>query len=162
MECQESTNVLQKGKINGYLLPQKDISVAIYHSIHDVGEEWDAAAPEDNLFLQKTYLQLLEDNPPEDVHFVYMLYYKKSKPVGVAIGQVGNFSAEKNINGDTPSETEEPNTKCLIKGVSNFLKSFVAKKVDITAFVCGNAILTGESHNICFREVTAPSRKQIL
>ena len=163
MECKESTNILQ-GITNGYLLPQKDISVVIYHSIHDVGEEWNAAAPEHNLFLQKTYLQLLEDNPPENVHFVYMLYFKKSKPVGVAIGQVGNFSADKNINDETSSEAEESKTRCLILGVSNFLKSFVAKKVDITAFVCGNALLTGESHNICFRdgEVTKEDEYNIL
>lgn len=163
MECKESTNILQ-GITNGYLLPQKDISVVIYHSIHDVGDEWNAAAPEHNLFLQKTYLQLLEDNPPEDIHFVYMLYYKKSKPVGVAIGQVGNFNAEKNIKDENPSEVEEGKAKCLILGVSNFLKSFVAKKVDITAFVCGNALLTGDSHNISFRNgaVTEEEEYHIL
>ena len=136
--------------VNGYLLPQKDISVLIYHSINDVNGDWDAAAPEHNLFLQKKYLQLLENNPPENVHFVYMLYYKRSKPIGVAIGQVGNFSAEKSINeNNEPDEKENPSTLSI---VTNFIKSFFAKKVDITALVCGNALLTGESHNICFRE----------
>lgn len=136
--------------VNGYLLPQKDISVLIYHSINDVNGDWDAAAPEHNLFLQKKYLQLLENNPPENVHFVYMLYYKRSKPIGVAIGQVGNFSAEKSINeNNEPDEKENPSTLSV---VTNFIKSFFAKKVDITALVCGNALLTGESHNICFRE----------
>jgi predicted N-acyltransferase len=150
MECKESTNVLLKGMTNGYLLPQKDISVVIYHSIHEVNGDWNAAAPEHNLFLQKKYLQILEDNPPENIHFVYMLYYKKSKPVGVAIGQVGNFSAEKSINDS--NEPEEKKNPCPFSVITNFIKSFVAKKVDITAFVCGNALLTGESHNICFRE----------
>ena len=150
MESKESTNILQKEILNGYLLPQKDISVAIYHSIHDVDEDWNAAAPMHNLFLQKKYLQLLEDNPPESVHFVYMLYYKKSNPVGVAIGQIGNFSAEKNINDN--NEPEEKKTSYPFSVVTDFIKSFVAKKVDITAFVCGNALLTGESHNIYFRE----------
>jgi hypothetical protein len=136
--------------VNGYLLPQKDISVLIYHSINDVNGDWNAAAPEHNLFLQKKYLQLLENNPPENVHFVYMLYYKRSKPIGVAIGQVGNFSAEKSINeNNEPDEKENPSTLSI---VTNFIKSFFAKKVDITALVCGNALLTGESHNICFRE----------
>lgn len=136
--------------VNGYLLPQKDISVLIYHSINDVNGDWNAAAPEHNLFLQKKYLQLLENNPPENVHFVYMLYYKRSKPIGVAIGQVGNFSAEKSINeNNEPDEKENPSTLSV---VTNFIKSFFAKKVDITALVCGNALLTGESHNICFRE----------
>ncbi len=150
MEYQESTNILQKEVTKGYLLPQKDISVVLYHSIHNAGDDWDAAAPEHNLFLQKKYLQLLEDNPPEDVHFVYMLFYKKSRPIGVAIGQVGNFSAEKSINDN--NEQVEKEKPCPISRVTNFFKSFVAKKVDITALVCGNALLTGESHNICFRE----------
>jgi hypothetical protein len=136
--------------VNGYLLPQKDISVLIYHSINDVNGDWNAAAPEHNLFLQKKYLQLLENNPPENVHFVYMLYYKRSKPIGVAIGQVGNFSAEKSINeNNEPDEKENPSTLSI---VTNFIKSFFAKKGDSTALVCGNALLTGESHNICFRE----------
>ncbi|MFK8006903.1 MAG: GNAT family N-acetyltransferase [Saprospiraceae bacterium] len=162
MECKESTNVLQKGMTNGYLLPQKEISVVIYHSIHDVNGDWNAGAPEHNLFLQKKYLQLLEDNPPENVHFVYMLYYKKSKPVGVAIGQVGNFSAEKSINEN--NEPEEKKNPCPFSVITNFIKSFVAKKVDITAFVCGNALLTGESHNICFRngEVSEEEEYHIL
>ena len=108
--------------VNGYLLPQKDISVLIYHSINDVNGDWDAAAPEHNLFLQKKYLQLLENNPPENVHFVYMLYYKRSKPIGVAIGQVGNFSAEKSINeNNEPDEKENPSTLSI---VTNFIKSF--------------------------------------
>jgi len=149
MECKEFTTILHKGKINGYLLPQKDISVVIYHSIHEVGDDWNLAAPARNLFLQKTYLQLLEDNPPENVHFVYMLFYKKSEPIGVAIGQVGNFSAEKNINDNDPPKEEKSG---MFSGAIKFFKSFVAKKVDITAMVCGNALLTGEHHNICFRD----------
>lgn len=162
MECKESTNVLQKGMTNGYLLPQKDISVVIYHSIYEVNGDWNAAAPEHNIFLQKKYLKLLEDNPPDSVHFVYMLYYKKSKPIGVAIGQVGNFSAEKSINEN--NEPEEKKTPCPFSVITNFIKSFVAKKVDITAFVCGNALLTGESHNICFRkgEVSEEDEYHIL
>lgn len=162
MECKESTNVLQKEITNGYLLSQKDISVVIYHSIHDVGEEWNVAAPKHNLFLQTTYLQLLEDNPPENVHFVYMLYYKQSKPIGVAIGQVGNFSAEKSINDS--HEPEEKKNPCPFSVITNFIKSFVAKKVDITALVCGNALLTGERHNICFQpgEVTEEQEYHIL
>jgi predicted N-acyltransferase len=162
MECKESTNVLQKGNISGYLLPQKDISVVIYHSIHDVEGDWNMAAPEHNLFLQKKYLQLLEDNPPENVHFVYMLFYKKSKPVGVAIGQVGNFSAEKSISDN--SEPAVKNNSSVFSVITNFMKSFFAKKVDITAFVCGNVLLTGESHNICFRNgaVSAAAEYHIL
>lgn len=148
MKCIES-KALTKRDTSGYLLSKKDLSVVIYHSIHEVSDDWDIAAPAHNIFLQKKYLQLLEDHPPKNVHFVYMLYYKKSKPIGVAIGQVGNFSADKNINENDNSESSTP---CPFSVITNFIKSFVAKKVDITAMVCGNALLTGEHHNIYFQD----------
>ena len=85
-------------KTKGLLLNEKDMSVIIHHSIYDVSDDWEKAAPTDNVFLQKKYLQLLEDFPPEDCYFVYLLFYRKSKPVGVAIGQVGTFNAEDSIN----------------------------------------------------------------
>ena len=159
MECKETTYVLQKNTTTGYLLPQKNMSVVIHHSIHDVSDDWDLAAPAHNVFLQKKYLQVLENNPPEKVHFVYMLYYKNAKPVGVAIGQVGNFSAEKSIQ-----EDDGKKTPCPFSVITNFIKSFVARKVDITAMVCGNALLTGEHHNIYFKngEVSEEAEYEIL
>jgi predicted N-acyltransferase len=159
MEYQATTKTLQTNLTSGYLLPQKDISVVIYHSIHDVSDDWMIAAPAQNIFLQKKYLQLLEDNPPPNVHFVYLLYYKNSKPIGVGIGQIGNFSAEKSIN-----DAEEKEEKCPFSVIADFIKSFVAKKVDIKAMVFGNALLTGEHHNIYFQDgtVSADEECQIL
>lgn len=147
MEYQSHTKTLQTNTTSGYLLPHKDMSVVIYHSIQDVSKDWNVAAPAHNIFLQSTYLQVLEDNPPKDVHFIYMLFYKKSKPVGVSIAQVGNFSADKSIN-----ENEEKGKRCPFSIITDFIKSFVAKKVDIKAMVVGNALLSGEHHNIYFQE----------
>lgn len=149
MEYQADTKVLKANNTSGYLLPQKDMSVVIFHSIHDVSEDWDIAAPSHNIFLQKNYLQILEDNPPKDVHFIYLLFYLQSKPVGVSIAQIGNFSADKSIN---ENENEEKGKRCPFSIITDFIKSFVAKKVDIKAMVVGNALLTGEHHNIYFQD----------
>lgn len=148
MVCKASTNVLENNKIQGYILPQKDMCVVITHSIHETSDDWDIAAPPHNIFLQRPYLTLLEDNPPgENVHFVYMLFYKKSKPVGVAIGQVGNFNA-KNSRNENIEKVEESNSS----GFFSYLTGLVAKKVDVKAIVLGNALLTGEHHNISFND----------
>ena len=147
MEFQADTKILQTNNTSGYLLPQKDMSVVIFHSIHDVSDDWNIAAPQHNIFLQTTYLTILEENPPKDVHFIYMLFYKQSKPVGVSIAQVGNFSADKSIN-----ENEEKSKRCPFSIITDFIKSFVAKKVEIKAMVVGNALLTGEHHNIYFQD----------
>ena len=161
MEYQADSKILEKNLTSRYVLPQKDMSVVIYHSIHDVSEDWNIAAPAKNIFLQKTYLQVLEDSPPNDVHFIYMLFYKKSKPIGVSIAQIGNFSADKSIN---ENENEEKGKRCPFSIITDFIKSFVAKKVDIKAMVVGNALLTGEHHNIYFQdgEVTDEEECNIL
>ena len=51
-------------------------------------EVWDSVAPKENLFLQSTYLQTLENFPPEKMSFRYIIYYKDNQPVGIAYNQI--------------------------------------------------------------------------
>ena len=142
-------------KTKGLLLSQKEMSVIVHHSIYDVSEDWDKAAPKDNIFLQKKYLRLLEDYPPAECYFVYLLFYKKSKPVGVAIGQVGTFNAEDSIN-----ESDEKESRCPFGSVINFIKGLVRSSVKVEALLCGNALLTGE-HNVYFDNNEVSESQQI-
>ena len=136
------------------------MSVIIHHSIYDVSDDWNKAAPADNVFLQKKYLRLLEDVPPKDCHFVYLLFYKNSNPIGVAIGQIGTFSAEDSINENDVKEKEKP---CPFGSVYNFIKGLVRSSVKVEALLCGNALLTGE-HNVYFdnNEITEKQQIELL
>ena len=147
--------MLLPAKTKGLLLSQNDMSVIVHHSIYDVSTDWDKAAPSDNIFLQKKYLQLLEDFPPADCAFVYLLFYQKSKPVGVAIGQVGKFNAEDSIN-----ENPENEKRCAFASVYNFIKGLVRSSVNIEALLIGNALLTGE-HNVYFQGDKISKTQQI-
>jgi len=147
--------VLLPTKSKGLLLKQKDMSVIIHHSIYDVSDDWTKAAPKHNIFLQRKYLQLLEDVPPLDCYFVYLLFYKKSKPVGIAIGQVGTFSAKDSIN-----ENDIKEKPCPFGSVYNFIKGLVRSSVNVEALLCGNALLTGE-HNVYFDEDEVAENQQI-
>ena len=142
-------------KTKGLLLKEKDMSVIIHHSIYDVSDDWNKAAPTDNVFLQKKYLRLLEDFPPADCYFVYLLFYKNSKPVGVAIGQVGTFNAEDSIN-----ENDAKEKRCPFGSVFSFIKGLVMSSVKVEALLCGNALLTGE-HNVYFDKNEVSESKQI-
>lgn len=142
-------------KTKGLLLSQKDMSVIVHHSIYDVSKDWEQVAPKDNVFLQRKYLQLLEDCPPADCGFVYLLFYQESNPVGVAIGQIGTFSAEDSIN-----ETDENEKRCAFSSVYNFIKGLVRSSVKVEALLCGNALLTGE-HNVYFQDSKFSKVKQI-
>jgi len=162
MICKASSSILEQTTSTGYLLSQKDFSVVIHHSINDVSDHWEIAAPANNIFLQRTYLQLLEENPPSDTQFVYLLFYKKSKPIGVSIGQVGNFNADESIN-DQP-KSKDQNQKGFASNLGSFVKSFVAKRVDIKALVFGNTLLSGEKHIMYFddKEISKESQYKNL
>ena len=142
-------------KTKGLLLSQNDMSVIVHHSIYDVSTDWDKAAPNNNIFLQRKYLQLLEDFPPAECGFIYLLFYQKSNPVGVAIGQIGKFNAEDSIN-----ESDENEKRCPFSSVFNFIKGLVRSSVKIEALLIGNALLTGE-HNVYFQGNDISKTQQI-
>lgn len=123
------------------------ISVAVFDSIAQVSGNWDQAAPTSNIFLQSSYLNLLEKNAPTGMKFCYFLFYKNNQAIGVAIGQVQFFKADQNIK-DTPTDTKTP---CFFTAIGRYIKNVVANKVEFYTLVCGNLLLTGE-HGFYFKE----------
>ncbi len=122
----------------GHILSPKGYSVQFYHSIKEISADWEIAAPPDNIFLQKKYLTLLEENPPIGMAFCYLLFYKNNKPVGVSACQIQNFKLENSL------KTEEEKTPCFFTSASRFLKNIISSQVDFNTLVCGNVLLTGE------------------
>ena len=129
----------------------EDTEVQLFRSIKLVPEIWDQLAPADNLFLQRTYLEVLEAFPPFEMQFAYLLFYKNKQAVGIAIAQIQLFRANQNIQEDKPE-------KGLMGRIGNFVKEKVAEKISFYTLVCGNLLLTGE-HGFYFLPTLTDSEK---
>ena len=114
---------------------------SFFRSIAAAGSEWDAAAPPDNLFLQRHYLSVLEANPPLGMRFAYLVFYQNECPVGVALCQIKHFKGDDNIN---ESEHDAGQEACFFTGLAKWLKRRVAGMMAADILICGNMLLTGE------------------
>ena len=115
----------------------EDTEVALYRNIKAVPDTWDQLAPKHNIFLERTYLTVLEKFPPREMQFAYLVFYQNKKPVGIAIGQIQLFRANQNIQ-------EEKTDAGLLGRIGSFVKDKVAEKISFYTLVCGNLLLTGE------------------
>jgi Uncharacterized protein conserved in bacteria len=134
---------INKGTNKG--LSRKNCEVIFYTSIKNASADWDSIAPQNNLFLQRDYLQLLEEYPPEEMHFGYLLFYQDQKPVGLAIIQVQFFKADRSLN----KESQAP--PGYFNNIGGYLKEMVTSKLEFYTLVCGNLLLTGE-HGFYFKD----------
>ncbi|TAK38593.1 MAG: GNAT family N-acetyltransferase [Saprospiraceae bacterium] len=111
----------------------------LFTSANDLTTDWEKVQP-DNVFLQRTYLVTLENNPPRGMQFTYLIFYEGSSPIGIAYCQISNFRPEKSIR-DLSLKDKYP---CIIRAFARNFKNFVASKLDHNLLVCGNLLLTGE------------------
>lgn len=118
-------------------------SIRVENSIKDIQEVWDTVAPKENLFLQSTYLQTLENFPPEKMSFKYIIFYKENRPIGIAYNQIFKLNIEESLQ---QSEEEEHTNKvnCIIRAFSNAAKKWFIKRAEFNLLICGNLLLTGE------------------
>jgi len=120
-------------------LSQKGYSVGFFHSIKEFKDSWDQSAPKHNIFLQSTYLEILENNPPAGMSFCYLLFRKDEEMLGVAACQIQYFNIEKSLN-----IKENEASPCFFNTLGRYLKGLVASKAEFTTLICGNLLLTGE------------------
>ena len=113
---------------------------AFSRSIDAAGRDWDAAAPTQNIFLQRPYLSVLEANPPVGMRFGYLVFYKNDSPIGVALCQIKYFKGDDNI-ADLDVPRKDP---CFFGGLAQWFKRWVAGKAAADILICGNMLLTGE------------------
>ncbi len=123
------------------LLSESGISVSMFRSVDDVPlSNWEFLASQPNFFLQKEYLSIVEKNPPLGMKFCYFFFYKEKAPVGIAIGQVQYFKADRSINNE-----EKKDAPCFFTTFFRFLKGLVSSQVEFNILVNGSLLLTGEN-----------------
>lgn len=117
-----------------------------FRSIHDAGSDWDRVAPATDIFLQRPYLSILEKNPPLGMRFGYLIFYRDTDPVGVALCQIKYFKGDDNIQ-EQERPTKDP---CFFTSLSAWFKRRVAGQLAADILICGNMLLTGE-HGFWFK-----------
>ncbi len=121
-------------------LSEPKFGFRVFQSIYEVSSDWEIAAPANNLFLQRSYLTTVQENPPKNFRFNYLVFYQNEIPAGVAYCQVSPFSADTSIQNGGEKKDKFP---CIARAFSYFLKNLVVGK-NHNLLVCGNLLLTGE------------------
>jgi len=118
----------------------KSYRFTFFRSIEAAAQDWDLAAPAQNIFLQRPYLRILEANPPEGMRSGYLVFYKNDSPIGVALCQIKYFKGDETIADlDVPRKDS-----CFFGGLAQWFKRWVAGKTAADILICGNMLLTGE------------------
>lgn len=156
-----SKKILNIGEknIETYALPTEGYSVHITHSIKGIRKIWDALAPKHNLFLQSDYLSLLEDFPPAKMSFNYLVFYWNQKPIGIGYTQNFKVKVEESLN--NKEEPKSSGCSCMIKGIVNAFKNWLAKRAEFNLLIAGNLLLTGE-YGHYFPEMTEAEGIEIM
>lgn len=139
------------------VLNESGISVSMFRSVEAIPDiNWAFASSQPNLFLQKEYLSVVEKNPPLGMKFCYFFFYKQNQPIGIAIGQIQYFQAEKSL-----SQEEKKDSPCFFTTFFRFLRGLVTSHVEFNILVNGSLLLTGE-HGFYFDPGVIGKEKAIL
>jgi hypothetical protein len=118
------------------------LTYQFFHSIEAAGRQWDAAAPADDIFLQRPFLKALEQAPPEGMRHGYLIFYRAAQPLGVSICQIKYFKGDENIQElNRPSERDGP---CFFTTLADWFKKRVAGWAAADILINGNMLLTGQ------------------
>ncbi len=116
---------------------QDGFSAAFYDKVEDLFSDIPLGWSAPDLFLQQPYLTALEENPPLGMKFLFILFRKNTRVVGLAACQILHFKGGKSLH--FPQKTS-----CFVTALGNYLKKSVANKVEFDTLICGSLLLTGE------------------
>lgn len=137
---QKMTLQLPQQQIETYPLSSSgEYSILISSEIETIAAQWQEAAPQDNIFLQHSYLAALEQFPPEKMRFGYGIVYQRQKPIGVIYVQRFHLNLE-----ESNQKEEETASVCVLKAIGRALKKWVMRRADYNIIIGGNLLLTGD------------------
>ncbi|MCX6294755.1 MAG: hypothetical protein NTX97_01600, partial [Bacteroidetes bacterium] len=116
-------------------------------------KDWNSIVGHGSEFLRIPFLNVLEDQHPENMRFHYSIIYDKKKPIAIAYFQVIDFSSG---SFGSNQDQNESDFYCI---VADYLKKHLtnhlirhADRRNIRILVCGNACVSGEHGFTCTPE----------
>ncbi len=132
----QSTVSTPKSEDNNMLI--NDLIIKFYSSVNDIkGERHFTFGYFEDIFLNPDYLEFLENNPPRDFTYCYLIFEKKGNIVGFMACQIKYFNAGSSLNFSDRKD-----------GWITF-KKWLASKVEYNTLIIGNLMLTGD-HSFYF------------
>ena len=105
----------------------QDIDIQYFSSLKQIKKSvWNQGAAPNDIFLQYDYLSVLENFPPLNMSFAYIVFFSEKNPIGAAYFQITPFDAASSLKNSNPTSL------------------FIAKQLNFNVLVIGNALLTGE------------------
>ena len=121
----------------------KVVQYTFYRSYKDIPKsDWNTINNSGNLYLTLTYLSVIEDALKKSIDFWYILFHKNKKPVGIAYTQLIKIN---------PSQLKNQKLPCKL---SDSLKNFFIKNIEVKTLVCGNLFACGENGFIFESSIT--------
>jgi predicted N-acyltransferase len=149
-----SCNKIPNKKKSALLKKKSDFSFALVDAVYKINaDHWNAVVPYGSEFLELPFLNVLEKECPENMHFHYAIIYRSDKPVAITYFQVIDFSS--GSFGSLIDEEREFTcviTDYLKKYLANHLKRS-ADKINMRLLICGNAYVSGEHGFTCLPEI---------
>ena len=138
------SNILEEKKSTQVTLSIQDYRFSLFLSSNNLPLDWDIISPPDNVFLQRSYLDVLEQNAPEGMSFAYLIFYYQEKPIGLSYFQTLPFNARKSVQG------EELIASNIWQRLEKGWKNWLANALHLELLICGNALLTGDYNFYCY------------
>ena len=110
-----------------------DYQIKIYSSADQLPYAWDVLSNQASVFLQKEYLEALEQAAPNNYQFFYLTFQTRGKTIGIALAHYFPFSASQSIRLDVN-----------VSKWQKQLQQFLLKRFNWNFLVLGNSTLTGE------------------
>jgi predicted N-acyltransferase len=150
-----SCNKIPNKKKSAILKKNSDFSFALVDSVFKINaEHWNSIVGYGSEFLELSFLNVLEKESPENMHFHYAIIYRADKPVAITYFQVIDFSSESfgSLLDEENKEFTCVITDYLKKYLTNHLKRS-ADKINMRLLICGNAYVSGEHGFTCLPEI---------
>jgi hypothetical protein len=117
-----------------------NLQLKYYQSVHELPNLW-AVLEVNDMFLERSFLECLEAFPPDNMEFVYFVYYHENQIIGFCIGQIHQFHAKKSINSLHSTSN---------KNFQQRVKIGVASLINYQILTIGNLLLAGD-HTFFFK-----------
>ena len=125
----------------------EDYSFTLFDKAENITvQDWDSVLKDANLFLQRDYLQIVEQGTYSKLACRYVVVYKKGKPCGILYFQIVDFRA--GIFGDLFSKQVEKNRSKRMNIFEKYI-DINRDEVLLRLFTCGNNLVSGE-HGFLF------------
>lgn len=124
------------------------ITYNIYSTTSQLPNSWDEVAYE-NAFLQKPYLNVLEESAPTNMQCFYIGVFEKGELIGVALAQYLNLNK---------LESFGERDKCF----KTYIRNFVFRNFGSHALFLGNNMITGQNGYLFNKKIDSKTINKIL